>query len=247
MKKLLAIFLTVTLILALTACGKTETPEPETSATPGATAEPTPEATPAPTVEEWYGQSRGVELTLALSSDGTYTLAMGGETKSGAWAEADGGIALDGDESAPLYEVNGQLMWPGMGLYLSAEKPELGAYVPAEVLTDGVTAELFNGYWQSAFVDADGVILSAFELDDQTDVVIQAPRVALGGPLFGDVAVDMAFSDGALTWSEGGVSVRLQLQADGLMRMTLSAPDSDMVLYLLPVYVEGLSPEPAEE
>ena len=247
MKKLLAILLVFALILALAACGKTETPaEPGATATPGATAEPTPEPTPAPTTETWYGQSRGMDVTLALASDGTYSVALGDKQTTGAWEEKDGGIVLDGDENAPLYKVNDGLLWQSMGIFLSVEHPELSAYTPAEVLKDGVTAETFNGYWQSAFVDADGAILSAFEVNDQTDVYVEAPRAALGGPLFGDVTVDMSMKDGALSWSEGGVSVKLQLQADGLMRMTLTAPDNDMTLYLMSVYVEGISPAPAE-
>lgn len=261
MKKLFAIFLAFTLILALAGCGKTDAPaEPEDAATPGTTAEPeatedpsTPaqsavdqDDTPEVTVETWYGLSLGLPVTLALSSDGTYTLSLAGEDRSGAWAEADGGIVLDGEETAPLYQVSDTLLWQGMGIFLTAEPPEAGAYAPAELVKDGVTAETFNGYWQSAYVDADGAILSAHELDDKTDVYIEAPRAALGGPLFGDVAVDMAFVDGALTWSEGGVSVKMELQSDGLLRMTLAAPDSGMTLYLLPTYVEGLSPEPTE-
>ena len=272
MKKLLAIVLAFTLILALAACGKTETSTtPETTVTPEPTEAPETETTTAepasePTVETWYGLSRGLELTLALSSDGSYTLTTGpsvilsdsegsekdssaslqNDMKVGTWDLKDGLIALDGEKEGSLFKVNGLLAWPALGLYLSTEKPEYGAYVPADVIMDGVTAELFNGYWQSLYVDADGTILSADDLGDKTDIFIEAPRAALGGPLFGDVTVDMTYADGALTWTAENVSVKLQLQSDGLLRMTLTAPDSNMTLYLLPVYVEGISPEPAE-
>ena len=245
MKKLLAMLLAFALILALAACGNTEAPA-QTEA-PAATAELTPEPTPAPPVETWYGSSRGLELTLALSSDGTYTLAQGGKTKSGAWELKDGLIALDGEEEGSLIPLEDELYWLALELFLTSEEPEFDAYVPEDVLSDGVTAELFNGYWTSLYVETDGAILLADDLGDKTEVVIEAPRAALGGPLFGDVTVDMSFADGALTWTADKVSVKLQLQADGLLRMTLKAPDSDMTLYLTPTYVPGLSPELAEE
>ena len=208
---------------------------------------------------------------MALSSDGTYTLAQGGETKSGVWELKDGLIALDGEKEGSLIPLEDELYWLALELFLTSEEPEFDAYVPADVLSDGITAELFNGYWTSLYVDADGAILSAADLGDKTDVYVEVPaakaedadegadaaettaapaepvpRVALGGPLFGDVTVDMSFADGALTWTADKVSVKLQLQADGLLRMTLKAPDSDMTLYLTPTYVPGLSPELAE-
>mgnify|MGYP002626223300 CR=1 FL=1 len=250
MKRYLAIVLAFTLILALAACGKTEAPADDVILS-GSEGSEDSSASPQNdreevTVETWYGVSSGLELTLALSSDGTYTLNQGGESKSGTWELKDSLIALDGEEEGSLFKVNGLLAWPALGLYLSTEKPEYGAYVPADVIRDGVTAELFDGYWQSAYVDAAGAILSADDLGDKTDIFIEAPRAALGGPLFGDVTVDMSFADGALTWTAENVSVKLQLQSDGLLRMTLTAPDNDMTLYLLPVYVEGISPEPAE-
>ena len=250
MKRTLAILLAFALIFALAACGQTETPAPETEAAPAATAELTPEPTPAPRVETWYGERRGVELTLALSSDGSYTLTLGKEAKSGTWSMKDGGIVLDGDEAAPLYRVDGKLMWQGLGLSLSAERSGVSAYAPAELLSEGVTAAAFGGYWKSAYVDVKGVILPAARLGDKTDLFVDAAdaasatvKAALGGPLFGDAVVNMRFEDGALRCAADAVSVELRIQADGLLRMTLSAPDGDMVLYLAPDYVEGLSPE----
>ena len=103
-----------------------------------------------------------------------------------------------------------------------------------------------EGDWTSFYVLADGAVLPSAELGDKTDVYVEAPRAALGGPLFGDAVVDMAFSGGTLRFEADKLSVTLQLQADSLMRMTLKAPDSDMTLYLVPTYVEGLSPEPTE-
>lgn len=276
MKKMLAILLAFTLIFALAACQRAETPvAPETAANTVAPAaapaepaaepaepaaelpeptEPVTEPTepgivmvemsepaPAPEPETWYGQTRGMNLVLTLNPDGSYVLSLGEETSNGAWTEDDG-IVLDGNDAAPLYRVNGGLMWSAMGLTLSGEAPAFDIYEPADVVAESATAELFNGYWKSAYIDADGTILSAYELNDKTDLYIEAPKAALGGPLFGDVGLEMTFAEGALIWTEGDVSIRLELQEDGLLRMTLTAPTTSMTLYLLPQYVEGISP-----
>ena len=243
MKKLFAIVLAFALILALAACGKTEAPTPEVTPTPGATEAPMPEPTPAPTAETWYGLAGNTELCLSLWSDGTYTLAAGSEETSGAWENRDGSITLDGEEAPTLIVLGDRLSWPEAGLFLTAEKPEVGAYTPAEPLT-GADAALLNGYWTSLFVQADGAILPAADLNDRTDVFVEAPRAALGGPLFGDAIVDMTASGGALTHTAEGTTVTLALQADGFLRLTLSTPDGDMVIYLQRTYVEGLDPAP---
>ncbi len=81
-------------------------------------------------------------------------------------------------------------------------------------------------------------------LDETTDVFVQGTRVALGGPIFGDVIVDMQLKDGALVYSAEGITVTLALQQDGLMRLTANA-GQPMTLYLMSAYVEGVSQEPA--
>ena len=77
-----------------------------------------------------------------------------------------------------------------------------------------------------------GAILTAESVNEVTDVYIEAPRAALGGPLFGDVIVDMTEENGALIYAGGDVSVTLAMQADGLMRMTLENGGEEMILYL---------------
>ena len=109
--------------------------------------------------------------------------------------------------------------------------PEINAYSPAELRTD-IVPEDFSGYWVCRYVQIMDVIFSAADLDDRTDAYIEAPRAALGGPLFGDVLVEMELTDNALTFTAEETSIVLALQEDGLLRMTLSAPDADLVLYL---------------
>lgn len=257
MKKLLTIFLLLATVFALTACGTNEGAGQETSPSSEATlapAVPTPELT----AEDWYGWTRGIELYLSLVSDGSYTMTMGEEERFGSWEKTDGVIVLDGEEASTFLIDGDKLNLHSGGLILSREESDRGGwYMPAE-LRANVTAEDYDGYWTSSYVKSDEAILSAGDVGDRTDVYIQMPleydlireeseelsereaarnttaRAALGGPLFGDVIVDMAFSDGALHYGDGDISVAMQLQEDGLMRMTLAGGGSNMVLYLLP-------------
>ena len=70
--------------------------------------------------------------------------------------------------------------------------------------------------------------------------------MALVGPLTGETVLETAYADGALTWAADGVSIALALQQDGFLRLTLATDPETVTLYLLPYYVQGLSPEPAE-
>lgn len=239
MKKLLSILLALALALTLAACGQ---PTGAPAETPAAPAEPELEAEPEAelTSVTWYGTEQGIDMTLTLTSDGTYAMELGGEVKSGVWTEDGGEITLDDDGAPTFLDLGDSLYWLGMETYLTDEEDVFGVYRPADVLTEGVTASDYNGYWKSLYVETDGAIFAADELDDRTDVYIEAPRAALGGPLFGDVMVELTRADSALSWSEGDISVTLALQEDGLLRLTLADADGDMILYLMPVYVDAL-------
>ncbi len=257
MKKLLTMFLVLATAFALAACGTNESAGQEASAPSEATSAPA-ESAPELTAEDWYGWTRGIPLCLSLVSDGSYTLTMGKEERSGAWEKTDGVIVLDGEEASTFLTDGDKLNWLSGGLILFREEPDRDSwYTPAELRTN-VTVEDYDGYWTSSYVNIDGAILSAGDVVDRTDVYIQMPseydliqkeseeiaegeaardttaRVALGGPLFGDVIVDMTFSDEALRYGDGDVGVAMQLQEDGLLRMTVAGDGSEMVLYLLP-------------
>lgn len=228
MKKLLAIWLILALLLV-----------------PGMAlgAEVTVETDQEKLAGDWFAQVRGMDLVLTLTVEGTYALQIGTEITQGTWTLTDGAVYLDGSETPSLYPVGEKLAWWAMGLFLTREQ-SVGAYVPAELLGEEVPADAFNGYWTCLFVDVGGTILPACELNEVTDVYVQAPRAALGGPLFGDVGVDMTFENGTMIFVESDVSVTLALQTDGLMRMTLVAPDTALILYLMPTYAQGASPVP---
>ena len=269
MKRLYVILFAFTIIFSLTACGtQTATtsgseaaPVPTEEAAPAPTAEPaqpsaapeeeiTPEAASAsaaeqeaePVTETWYGLSRGLPVTLSLVSDGSYTLSFAGEETSGTWTEEGGDIFLNGEEAASFLRLDDKIRMAD-GVFLYTGQSGTGSYTPAEVITEDVTAEAFNGYWTSLYVQADGAILYASDVNDVTDVYVEGTHAALGGPMFGDVLVDMTFKNGALIFAEGSISVKLELQADGLMRMTCTGTDGELVLYLISTYVEGVTDE----
>lgn len=193
-------------------------------------------------IGDWFAQVRGLDLILTLTDDGTYTVRFGAETNHGVWTMTDAGICLDGADAPTLYLTGERLTWTARGVFLMRDQLAGSAYSPAELLMEGVAAETFNGYWTCCFLDAGGAVLPACELYEATDVYVEASRAALGGPLFGDVAVDMVFEDGALAFVQDDVSVSLALQTDGLMRMTLAAPDAALTLYLMRTQAESASP-----
>ncbi len=232
MKKILIMLLTVSMAAALAACGGSgetpaETPA-ETAAPEQAAAEYRPEDDYA---GAWYGLVGGMEMALDLNADGSYIITYADGEESGSWELSDESIILTADETAVLSIREGQLYWAESNVYFSRDALALGTYSPADVIAD-VEPEMLNGYWKSRFVATEGGILTAESLNDVTDVYIEAPRAALGGPLFGDVVVDMTAENGALVFSEGDVSVTLALQEDGFLRMTLENGDEEMVLYL---------------
>ena len=232
MKKIVIMLLALSMAAALAACGNAGG---ETAETQEETAGGQPAAEEFGPEDEyagaWYGLVGGMEMVLDLNSDGRYIITFAGGEENGSWRLSDEGIVLDADETATLTVQGEQLFWPGSNVYFNREVQAAGAYSPAELLTD-VDSEVFNGYWRSRFVETAGAILTAESVNEVTDVYIEAPRAALGGPLFGDVVVDMTAENGALVFSEGDVSVTLALQEDGFLRMTLENGDEEMVLYL---------------
>ena len=254
MKKLLALLLAFALILALAACGETETPPAEPTAQTQEPAAPAPEETPEtvrpeipdppapPAPEEaflgeWYGMLRVVSLCLDLHADGSYQLSIPSapeESMEGTWALNDGFICLDGDDASPLSVLGDGLYWPLAEIVFTRAEPK-APYTPAALRSDTALGEM-DGYWICSFVDLDGEIWPADLFGEDTDLYIEGERAALGGELFGDVLVVLDFADGVLSMSSEGASLQLGLLEDGMLRLVLSDEGGEaMVLYLSPL------------
>ena len=182
---------------------------------------------------DWYGETNGLVLQLTLNADGTYAAALVGSeqaAKTGAWALEDGFIYLDG---ALLPQINvlssDVLKWTEMDVFLRRELPLI--YAPAEPLADA-PLDLFAGYWRGQYVGLDGAMLFAQDaLGEVVALYIEGQNVALGGDFFGNAIVEMAYADGALSLDLDGQPLTLQLQQDGFLRLTVSAPDAALTLY----------------
>ena len=228
MKKLLAILLSFALLLVpALALGEEEAPADITGL--------------------WFAEVEGMVVELTLNADGTYAVAIPaqpGESVTGAWAEKDGFLYFDGSD-LPQINVLGTdvLKWIDYDAFLRREAPLI--YAPADPLSDA-PVELFTGYWQAQYVAVNGAVLFADTLGSPTEALIDGTNVALIGPLTGETVLETAYADGALTWAADGVSIALALQQDGFLRLTLTTDPETVTLYLLPYYVQGLSPEPAE-
>ncbi len=181
----------------------------------------------------WYIDLGGAVAELSLNADGTYRLTVPlEEEKTGAWRLDDGFVYTDGASAPDLatWGDNTLMLGDGAGLF-TREKPDL--YQPSDVIPDA-PAELFAGYWVCRYVDVNGSPLSADYADDRTDLYIEGHSAILGGPVFGDTQVKLAFADGALQCENGSAQVTLQLQQDSFLRLTVTGADlAPQTFYLL--------------
>ena len=218
MKKLLAILLSLALLLvpALALAEEGETPADITGL--------------------WYTEVEGMVVELTLNADGTYAVAIPaqpGESITGAWAEKDGFLYFDGSD-LPQINVLGTdvLKWIDYDAFLRREAPLV--YTPAELLAD-VPLEYFAGHWEALYVGVNGAMLFSDTLGSETAALIDGTTVALIGPLTGETVLETAYENGALAWASDDVSITFALQADSLLRLTLTAGEAPVTLYFLAV------------
>ena len=232
MKKLLAVLLVLTLLLALAACGE-ETPAPAREDEPGAAdSAPAPEAAPeekpgegapaallepvqVPMLEEpllsaearvpgdWYALHQGAILLLHIAEDGAYTLSFPGSDLE----ESRGTWTV---ESNQLFLDGGEteplLVLDDSLLWESARmsftREMPQTYVPAEEFYDLQPGDL-DGLWKCRFLGVGGLTVTAESMSDDTVLYIEGENVALAGSFFGNVPLVFAFEDGAMVASLG--------------------------------------------
>ncbi len=224
MKKLLSVLLALILILLPTLIlAENESPAPEAALT-----------------GDWYGEVQGMILQLTLNEDGTYTATLPAREDAkatGAWALRDGFLYLDGND-VPSVNVLGEdvLKWIDFDTFLRREAPML--YTPAEPLAD-VPQEIYAGYWKGLYVGVDGAMLMADTLGEPSGAYIEGTSVALTGPLTGEALLEATYADGALRWADGNTTITLQLQQDGFLRLTFTAGENTVTLYLMGIALEA--------
>ena len=228
MKKILVVLLAASLLLLpAVILAESETLAPEAALT-----------------GDWYGEVQGMVLQLSLNGDGTYTAILPAREDAkatGAWALRDGFLYLDGND-VPSVNVLGEdvLKWIDFDTFLRREAPLL--YTPAEPLAD-IPQEIYAGTWKALYVGVDGAMLMANTLGEPSGAYIEGTSVALTGPLTGEALLEAAYADGALRWTDGNTTITLQLQQDGFLRLTFTAGENTVTLYLMGMTMEA----PVEE
>lgn len=233
MKKLLAILLS--LLLLTPALALAEEPAPAESV-----------ETEATLTGEWFAEVQGMIVRITLNEDGSYAVAvpaLSEEAVTGTWAEKDGFLYFDGNELPEINVLGADVMkWIDYDAFLRREAP-LPMYTPAEPVAD-VPLEYYAGHWESLYVGVNGAMLFSDTLGAKTAALIDGTTVALIGPLTGETVLETVYENGALTWTEKDVGITFALQQDGFLRMTVQSDTDVITLYLLPQYVEGVSPAP---
>ena len=212
MKRKQKIVIALLLITSIASLAVAESPAPEAALT-----------------GDWFGETQGMILQLTLKEDGSYTAAFPareGSEAAGTWEFRDGFLYLDGSD-VPAVNVLGEdvLKWTELDIFLRREAPLV--YTPAEPAAD-VPADVYNGTWKALYVGVDGAMLMADTLGEPTGAYIEGTNVALTGPLTGEAVLEMTFAEGGLRWAQGDAEITLQLQQDGILRMTMG----DVKVYL---------------
>ena len=189
----------------------------------------------------WYAEVNGLPIQMGLAEDGTYTLMFPGiETLEGTWEEQEGYICMDGVLPPEITILGDQLKWTGSPIYFSREEAE--TYVPAKPKTE-IPKSFYEGYWQCAYVDVGGTAVPALVVQDETDLYIEGSSAILGGPSLGDTLVRMTYENGAFSCENDGTAVKIELQEDEFLRLTVSGETGTQIRYLLPAYSAMLDNE----
>ncbi len=251
MKKIIAWALALILclcvlpVLAEEPAGETEIPEDILQEIEAALAEAEAqrEEDPVPSpVGEWYALDDGLAVTLTLKEDGSYVLvypALPEERTEGAGTLDDGFVYLDLDEDAVFSFDADRLACHWLNLSFTREPAE--AYTPAAVLTDALP-EMFEGAWLTVYTLEDGAALPQSWLEDDTRIYVEQDIAVLTGSLFGELFSGFSFENGALVFQADGISLRMEMQEDSLLRLTAKMDETETVLLLAPYLPDALLP-----
>ena len=251
MKKIIAWALSLILclcalpVLAEEDAGETEIPEDilEEIEAALAEAEAQREEDPVPSpVGEWYALDDGLAVKLTLKEDGGYILiypAFPEERTEGAWTLDDGFVYLDLDEDAVFSFDVDRLACHWLNLSFTREPVE--DYAPADIIADALP-ELFDGAWLTVYTLENGAALPQSWTEDDTRIYVEQNTAVLTGSLFGELIVGLSIENGALIFQADGIFLRMEMQEDGLLRLTAKMDEMETVLLLAPYVLDAFLP-----
>ena len=215
MKKIYALLLVCALLTGLISAGA----EDGASSLPG----------------DWYSSLKGIPIEMTLGEDQSCLFRIPGHNPEPAfWEEQDGHIYLNHAEEPEFDILAEKLLWLEAFTFFTREKEDI--YTPADVKAE-LPEDGLDGYWKCVYVDLDGEVYPASAVNDATDLYASGTSVILGGPVFHDTPVEMEKEEAALACRTDYLQIEMQLQEDGLLRLSMAFEDENMVWYLLPAPV----------
>ena len=191
----------------------------------------------------WFGKLNGFPVSLVLNEDGTFLFRVSGlpvADSSGSWTRDYDTVLLDGNADLPFFIEENRLYFPAMGLSLTRNEEK--GYEPESVLSaEESDLALFQGAWASRWFLMDDAVIPAEAIQDDTILFVENTRAALTGDIFGSVFADFVYEGGAMTMSTQAMAIKLEIQKDFLLRMTVSSDGEDLTVILSPYRTELLT------
>ena len=199
---------------------------------------------------EWYASLGGMVMHMTLNADGTMAMEAPGQegAAAGTWTREGDQVTLtvDGSPATATVTAEGLSMAEG-GMELLFTREKLEPITVAEIKPDAA-AEEFYGEWKLTYMEADGMIMDPsvtgmtfpnVKLGEGTVEFIAAGEEDVFALIFGALGLTSTYADGALTLTattEGvTASGKVEMLADGMIKVTLDNDGSLMVLYYSPV------------
>ena len=126
-------------------------------------------------------------------------------------------------------------------LNLSFTREPVADYAPADVIADAMP-EMFQGAWLTVYTLENGAALPQSWTEDDTRIYVEQDIAVLTGSLFGELFAGFSFENGALIFQADGIFLRMEMQEDGLLRLTAKMDETETALLLAPYVPDALLP-----
>ncbi len=184
----------------------------------------------------------GMNVTLTLNEDKTFTMDAMGTATNGTWTQDGNSLALTAQEStinATYADGTVTIQEGEMAMHLTREPVE--ALKMADPKTDA-TAEEYEGTWTTAYASVGGMTINADASPDMlATVVIKDGKMTITGEgtmgnLAGGVEIPLNFENGAMSYTMTAgtmsVSYNLAMLQDGMLSLTATVGDSlSLIIY----------------